>query len=70
MSADPLTETAPPAPLPRPLPRPKGILCPNCGTKLESRRTFPRRDNSIRRQRRCGGCGYQCVTWERVKGAT
>jgi hypothetical protein len=61
----PAVEHAPPPPQRRP----KGILCPNCGVKLFMRRSFPRRDNSIRRLRLCGGCGYREITYEYPAGA-
>lgn len=48
----------------KPLRKPKGIVCPVCAIKLRTHRVIPLANGTVRRVRRCKGCGHECSTTE------
>ena len=50
--------------------RPVGFLCPDCGVRLRTLKTYQSGRNLVTRRRRCPGCGWRLTTHERPAPVT
>lgn len=44
----------------------QAMFCPECGKKLDVYRTKAVCKVNVLRERRCAGCGFRVLTWERI----